>query len=256
MLTIKRRGISATDAAANVANVPRAVVPYAASTALTRTVQYAAKTALPQEMRRSFSGPVAYTLNSLRVEPATKDKLSARVLVKNDSGAGVAPENFLFPQVEGGPRKGKRFENALRYAGVLRTGQYAMPAGGATMDKNGNVSGAQIRTILSAMKSIRGGVGAEGQKAGKGRRLKNDLFVGKPNGGNRPEGIWRREGSRTNRESSRLRPLFIFTSQAPQYGQRFDFDGAVQQVARERFRPEFEKAVPQIAARFARGGRA
>jgi hypothetical protein len=116
-----------------------------------------------------------------------------------------------------------------------------------TLDANGNVKGAEVRTILNSLKGIRAASATRDRKTGKrlakGRQLKNDLFVGKPNGGNRPDGIWRREGHR-------LRALFVFTTGAPDYRQRLDFTGVVQQVALERFRPEFEKAV---AAQVAKG---
>ena len=134
----------------------------------------------------------------------------------------------------------------MRYAGVLRAGQYAMPGKAIDLDASGNVKGAEVRTILAALKNIRGGVGAKGQKAGRGRKLANDLFVGKPNGGSRPEGIWRREGKR-------LRPLFVFANKAPTYAKRLDFSGVVQQVALARFRPEFEKAIQSLVSK---GGRA
>ncbi len=232
------------DVIASVRDVPARIVPYAASTALTRTAQHAAKIELPAEMRSVFGNPVAYTLNSLRIEPATKDTLSARVMVKT-SAAGIAPENFLLPQVEGGGRKHKRAEAAMRYAGVLGAGQFAMPGKGLSLDANGNVKGAEVRTILAALKNIRAVSNAE-FKQRKGRKLENDLFVGKPNGGNRPDGIWRREGKR-------IRALFVFTNDAPTYGKRLDFTGVVQRVALQRFQPEFQKA---MAAMVARGGRA
>ena len=243
MLTINRSG-SIADVIAAVRDVPVRLVPYAVSTALTRTAKYAAETALPAEMKKVFASPVAYTLNSLRIEPATKDALSARVMVKNQA-SGVAPENFLQPEVEGGGRKHKKAEAGMRYAGVLRAGQFAMPGKGLDLDGNGNVKGADVRTILTALKGIRGGVGAKGQRAGRGRKLANDLVVGKPKGGSRPDGIWRREGRR-------LRPLFVFTSQAPTYAKRLDFSGVVQRVALDRFRPEFEKAVAALVAKGSR----
>lgn len=79
MLTIRRSGPTLTEMAAQVRSVPGRMVPYAAATALTRCAQYAQRTELPAEMRRVFSSPVAYTLNSLRIEPATKDTLSAQI---------------------------------------------------------------------------------------------------------------------------------------------------------------------------------
>lgn len=243
MLTVRRTG-SLANAIADIPNVPRRVMPYAASTALTRVAKYAATEVLPAEMRQAFQNPTAYTLNSLRVEPSTVDTLSARVMVKTQA-AGRSPQNFLLPEVEGGTRGTKGMESALRYQGVLRSGQFAVPGAGAKLDAHGNVSGAEIRTILSALKNIRGGVGARGQRAGRGKKLANDLFAGKPNGGNRPEGIWRREGKR-------LRALFIFNDQAPTYSRRLDFSGVVQRVARDRFRPEFERAAADMIKRGAR----
>lgn len=243
MLTISRKGPSLADAAASVRDVPARLVPYATATALTKVAQFAAKTELPAEMRRVFDNPVAYTINSLRIEPATKDTLSARVMVKNEgAGTGIAPENFLYPEVEGGVRKSKRAEMAMRYAGVLRAGQFAMPGPGLNLDASGNVKGAEVKTILSALKSI-GAASSHRRRDGtavrKGGKLANDLFVGKPKGGNRPDGIWRREGHR-------VRALFVFTTTAPSYSQRLDFSGVVQKVALERFRPEFEKAVAAL----------
>lgn len=245
MLNISHSGASIAEVIASVRAVPSRIVPYAASTALTRTAKFAATTALPAEMKSVFVSPTAYTLNALRIEPATKDSLSARVMVKNQA-AGIAPEKFLQPEVEGGARKHKRAEAAMRYAGVLRASQFAMPGKGIELDANGNVKGAEVRSILASLKKIRAVSSTRDRKTGKplrkGRKLANDLFVGKPNGGNRPDGIWRREGQR-------IRPLFIFANKAPTYAKRLDFNGVVQRVALDRFRPEFEKALQAMVAK-------
>lgn len=254
MIEVRHSGASIADVIASVRGVQSYMVPYATATALTRTAKHAADTALPAEMRAVFGSPVAYTLKSLRVEPATKDNLSARVMVKNTADGGVAPENFLLPQVDGGGRKHKRAEAAMRYAGVLRAGQFAMPGEGLSLDANGNVKGAEVRTILTALKNIRA-ASSTGTKQRKGGKLKNDLFVGKPRGGSRPDGIWRREGGSGQGKKEgygRIRPLFIFTSQAPQYGRRLNFDGVVQRVAQDRFKVEFDKALQAMVAKGAR----
>lgn len=244
MISLSRTGPTPAQLASELRAQHQRLVPYAAATALTRCAQHAARTALPEEMRRVFASPVPYTLNSLRIEPASKDKLVARVLVKNQpTGSGIAQEKFMEPEVQGGTRARKRSEQAMGYQGVLSAGNYAMPGHGMALDANGNVKGAEVRTILTALKSIRA-ASATGKKIRKGGKLKNDLFVGKPRGGSRPDGIWRREGHR-------IRPLFIFTSQAPQYGARLDFKGVVQRVALDRFKAEFEKAHAAMNARHA-----
>lgn len=248
MITINRSG-SIADVIAAVRDVPVRVVPYAAATALTRTAKYAADTALPAAMKKAFQNPVPYTLNALRIEPATATSLSARVLVKNQAaGKSIKPENYLQPEVEGGGRKHKKMEAALRYAGVLSAGQYALPGKAMALDAHGNVKGADVRTILKSLKNIRGAA-STGRR--RGAKLKNDLMIGKPRGGNRPSGIWRREGRYAGER--RLRPLFVFANQAPSYAPRLDFSGVVAEVAQTRFAKEFETA---MAAMVAKGFRA
>lgn len=240
MLTTTRTGMSPADIADQVRGVPARLIPYATATALTRCAKQAQTVELPQAMRKAFDNPTSYTLNALRIEPATKDKLSARVMVKTKAdSSGNAHEAYLQPEVEGGRRGSKGMENALRYAGVLTAGQFVVPGAAAKLDANGNVKGADVRTILKALKNLKA-VSAtrsrSGKRLAKGRQLANDLFVGKPQGGNRPDGIWRREGKR-------LRPLFVFTNAAPAYRPRLDFAGVVQGVARKQFPAEFAKAV-------------
>lgn len=239
MLSITHSGQQIADVIASVRGVPTRLVPYAAAAALTRCAKHAQTKALPDAMRQSFDSPTSWTLNSLRIEPATKDHLSARVMVKNQV-VGVAPESVLFPEVEGGQRKKKRSERALGYMGVLSGAQYAIPKA-MEMDAAGNVKGSDVRALLATLKKVRSGT-AKTQRAGRGRRLQNDLFVGKPRGGDRPEGIWRREGHR-------VRPLFVFTSRAPAYSKRLDFTGVVAHVARDRFAVEFQKAVQEQMAK-------
>jgi len=251
MLAFSSTGtMSVADAIAAARDVPASVIPYAASTALTRSVK-AGQLAVQQRMPQVFDQPTAYTLNALRVEPATRDKLIARLSVKDQAGStSTRPESYLLPEVQGGSRSEKRLERGLRYMGVLRQGQFAMPGAAAKLDAAGNVSGAEVRTILRALQAVRGGVGAKGQKAGRGKRLQNDLFVGSPSVGRgagrrvragAAEGIYRREGAR-------LRPLFIF-GKAPTYTSQLDFDGVVSAVVRDRFAVEFQRAATAILAK-------
>lgn len=244
MLTTKRTGQSLADMADQVRGVPARLIPYATATALTRCAKQAQTEDLPQAMRKAFDNPTSYTLNSLRIEPATKEKLSARVLVKTKAmtgGSGNAQESYLQPEVQGGQRSSKRMENALRYAGVLSAGKFVVPGGATSLNAAGNVKGSDIRTILKALGNS-ATRSRSGKKLAKGRKLANDLFVGKPSGGNRPDGIWRREGKR-------LRPLFVFVNQTPSYQPRLDFDGVVAGVARKQFPQEFAKAVAAMQSK-------
>lgn len=245
MLTIRHTTGSIAEVIASMKDIPARVVPYAASTALTRTAQIAAKKDLPDAMRAAFINPTPYTLNSLFVKPSTRETLSARVMVKDTASRGVVPEKFLFPEVEGGARNEKGFEKALRYAGWLKGGERAIPGGAAKLDAYGNVSGPTIRSLLAMIVNAGGRSTTRdraGKKLKKGRQLKNDIFIGTPAGGDRPAGIWRREGRR-------LRPLFIFTSKTPLYRARLDFDGIALQVANTHFKTEFVRAFEEMRAR-------
>lgn len=246
MLTVRRTAGDLKSVISAIPNVPRRVIPYAASTALTRVAQHAAAKVLPDEMRKSFSNPTAYTLNSLRVVPSTTATLSARVMVK-DQASGLPQERYLLPEVEGGQRNRKGLESALGYMGILRGGQYAMPGKAATLDASGNVSGAQVRTILAALKNIQSNPVGKMSRKWRGKKLANNVFAGKPIGGNRPSGIWRREG--TQRGRKRLRPLFIFTDKAPNYTPALDFHEVVKGTALDTFHSEFQRAVADMLSK-------
>ncbi len=233
MLTIKSTG-SIRDVVESMRAVHGRLVPYAAATALTQTARTAAKVDIPAAMRQAFNNPRPYTLNSLFVQPARRENLSARVAVKN-TAAGTRPEHFLFPEVEGGPRNTKRFETALRKAGAMRAGERAMPA--TDLPESQFESGAFIRALLSRVES--------GKGAGKGARV----FVGAV-GRSRTRGVWQASGSGKART---VKPLFIFTSSQPQYRQRLDFEGVAQKAAERDFPVQFDKA---LAALIAKGWRA
>jgi len=240
MLTIRHSGSRLGALAQKVRQAPRALLPYAASSALTRTAQHAARVRLPAQMKRVFDSPTPYTFNALRIEPAHKESLRARVLVKNTpSGQRLAQERFLLPQERGGARGQKRMERAFSALGALASGQYAMPAAGMQRDAHGNVRGSDVRGVLALLKKLRA-VSSARSRDGKrlGRKLASSLFAGVPRARPRANGIWRREGHR-------LRPLFIFTGKAPVYGRRLDFAGTVQEAAKERFVQEFNRAVQE-----------
>ena len=153
MYTVTRTG-SASSMAAALRAVPAVAVPLAAAKALTFTAQKAQQSIL-QEMSATFKGGATrYTLGSTRIESATPETLTARVAVKDrTSGAGNLPQDYLFPEVYSGQRKEKRFERALRYAGILQANERAMPGKEAPLDAFGNIGSAEIKKILNATRS-------------------------------------------------------------------------------------------------------
>lgn len=226
MLNVTRSGSTIADLVASVRAVPRQVIPYAASTALTRTVKIAQQAEIAA-MRTSFDRPTPYTLNATFVEPATKDKLSARIGVKANAASGTTPEHFLFPEVQGGPRREKRFEAAMRQAGFMHPGERALPGAGVQLDQYGNVSSRTITNII--------------RQAGTGKGAR--IFAGTV-GRKQTRGLWQRDGRR-------LKPLFVFTMRQPAYTARFNFEAAAERSVRENFSNEFYRAAAALQARYA-----
>lgn len=120
---------------------------YACAVALTRTAQDV-RTDLRKEMVRVFDRPTRFTLNSLYLKPATKVDLTARVWLKDDFGT---KPNYLMPQIEGGARPQKRFEELLRQRGLMSDSERAVPGAGAKLDAYGNMSRGQIVQIISQL---------------------------------------------------------------------------------------------------------
>ena len=235
MLTVTRQGDLAA-LAQRVRDVPARVIPYAASTALTRTAKLA-QTEVIAEMTRVFDRPTRYTLSATRVEPSTIETLTARVAVKDQAAGGTVPEHYLLPEVEGGGRREKRFERALRFAGVLQAGERAVPGRGARLDAAGNIDRATVRSILSAV-AAKAKTGRASRASKRGQR---EVFAGAV-GRRATRGVW-------ERDASGLKALLIFTRRAPRYAPRLDFEGAARRAAEANFEREFAKAAQALAQR-------
>lgn len=227
MITVKRQG-SIENAIAALRGIPERVIPYASATALTRTAK-AAQSAVVQQMSQVFDAPTPYTLNSTYVEPASVAKPVARVAVKNMAGGATAPEHYLLPEVEGGARRVKRFESALRYAGVLGAGKYAVAGRDAPRDAYGNLQRADISGALGAL-AARG----DGRRT-RARRGVSYFIAGRL-------GVFKRQGKSVT-------GILIFVSRPPAYTKRLDFEAIARDAVQERFADEFAAAAAALMSR-------
>ena len=195
---------------------------------------HAVRQAARVEMSRAFDRPTPYTLNSLFLKYATDRDLSAVVWLKDEraAGKGTPATKYLAPQIEGGARRMKRFERALKVKGLLPDGMFAVPGAGAKLDAYGNMSRGLIVQILSALGAAeinRAGLPASGYDANRtassikrrGKKLAQ-FFVGRPGGGRLPLGVWQRSTSDFGRKGGRIRPVLIFVK-ALQYKARFRY---------------------------------
>jgi hypothetical protein len=236
MLEVRRTGPSLADAARELQDIPARVLPYATATAMTKGVKRA-QLAVIARMSQAFVRPVAYTLNSTRIEIATKDKLFARLAVKDQRpGRGTRPESYLFPEVEGGPRNQKGIEKLLQFRGFLQPGEWAYPQSSSVLDQNGNLSASKVRSILNH-------VGKPGAK----------FFVGTL-GKRRTHGLWERgefQGGRTGKNQKRgVRAVFVFSRNVPTYKPRLDFAGAASVAVQQNFASDFYAAAKQLSRKF------
>jgi hypothetical protein len=249
-----RKGVA--DAIRSMRDVPARVLPYAASTAITRTARTVATQAIPAEMRRVLDRPVRYTLNSLRIQPATRQNLSARVFVKDDApNNGTRPEDYLLPQVEGGGRNEKRFERAMRYAGLLPSGWRAMPGQAAPLDAAGNLKRGEIQRILTATRSATDVAQRKTDSKRSRRNARNaPYFAVTPTSGRFVGGEYRETASRLmpgvyRREGNGIKPVLIFTKRQPQYRRRLDFTGVAERTTQDQFPRELDRAVTDLLNR-------
>jgi hypothetical protein len=256
-ITAKRSGSAVADVLRDIRGIPAGVIPYAAAVAMTRVAKIAATKDLPAEMRRVFDRPVRWTLNSVRVVPATKDTLSARIFVKDDAPRnGTRPEDYLLPQVEGGGRKEKRFERAMRYAGLLPAGWRAIPGDAAPLDGYGNLKRGEIQRILTATRTAFDPYQRKTNSKRSRRNARNAPyfgvrpFTGVITGGDKfslkpshiTPGVYRRVGAS-------IKPVLIFTKTQPTYRRRLDFSAVSERTTRQNFQVEFDRAATAILAR-------
>ncbi len=241
MLSVTRTGTTAKAVGAELRALTGQQQPRITAQALTFTTQRAQK-AIVEEMPRVFQGGASrYSLNSTRIEPATVEKQFARVAVKDRATTGNLPQDYLFPSVFAGGRNEKRFERALRFDGLLKAGERAIPGDFAPLDAQGNYAVGQLRTLLRSLKGQKRDADRSFGARSRGR-TRSDVFVGRP-GGKGLAGVYRRV--RTGRAAARrLQPLLVFVTKAPRYTQRLDFEGIARTTALREF--------PEVFARLLR----
>lgn len=160
-IDIKVQGIK--ELQANLKDFSERRIRSTIATAMTKTA-VAVRDELQRKMDSALDRPIGYTRRNLRYTAATAKGLQATVgfdIVANqdmygkvtgytDMGRAQTPVGkYMKDQIEGGPRRDKRFEIALRRVGILPAGWFAVPGECAKIDAFGNQSPGEIRQILS-----------------------------------------------------------------------------------------------------------
>ena len=215
-------------------------VPFAISLALTLTAKDAAKT-INRFTTKAFDRPIGATKKAVTWEPAIKKTGTLSAVHLKDSFIGGPPiEKYLKAQVEGGPRRHKRFERALISSGHMPSNKYAVPAKNLRLNRFGNVPASTHVKILSSIKSGIDPTQFATGSARSNRQQQNNQFFSLPKGrGKLPAGIWQRKGTGPN---SFITLIFAYVSR-PRYRRRLPFDKIAERVSRRRFPINMRKAL-------------
>ena len=263
----------------------------AVATAMTRTAVMV-RDQLQSKMASAIDRPTAYTRRNLRYTAAIAKGLEAsigfdivanqdmygRVTGYTNMGRAQTPVGkYMHDQIEGGPRRNKRFELALRRVGILPAGWFAVPGERAKMDAHGNQSPGEIRQILSwfdAAELVPGSTqnmrAAGRSKRALGTKTKAgwEYHVIRP--GQVLKRSWARNTSASGPSRSRgtkkmqpgiyrqtrhalgnqVEPIMIFVRSAS-YKPRWDFYGDAKREVDRVYPEQIERAIRESAARMA-----
>lgn len=139
--------------------------------------------AVKAEMRRVFDRPTPWVLNGMQVVPAPN---GATVEWKPGGGSKSIPaEKILRAQIEGGPRRLKRFERLIG----LPPNRIAVPGKWAELDAYGNIKAGQLVKILSELRLFgESGYIANRRNRSRGTRRRENYFIIRP--GSEHERLW------------------------------------------------------------------
>lgn len=196
-------------------------------------------------LKARIDRPTTTTLNSLYVKPATKDKPEARTFFKDAWTSGVPADTYLQQAVKGGRRPHKRFEKALIAKGIMKPGQYALPAT-SVLNQFGNVPRGTIMKILSglgAAETVSGvQANATGSKRSKRKGNAQKYFAGEVDG---TQGVWERKKTAWG---DAVRPVFIFSDGEPGYRVILPFYKIADNIVKANRVREFQSAMDTALA--------
>lgn len=242
MFNVSAEGLA--EQLARLTDLERKQIPFATALALTKTAEKVEQR-LVGEMRTVFDRPTSWTLKSLRVFPATKQKLLARVWMKNEADKSSPATKWLAPEIYGGPRPDKRSEAMLRQRGILPANKYLVPGNGAQLDQYGNIKRGQVTKALSGIAGFTqqgytaNASGSRRSKAkGNGRRY---FVMYDPN--RQPIGIAERTGWGP-KSRAKMKVIMAFVSK-PSYSKAFDFFSIAEREAEAQLPEQWRLALAQ-----------
>jgi hypothetical protein len=231
----------------------------ATATALTR-VAWSARQAVMDDLPKIFHEPVRFTLNSIRVKPANKDKLVAMVYISEDAAKGISPRNYLRAEIEGGARGDKRSERAFKAKGIMAAGQQMVPGEDMKLNAAGNIPGPRMVQILSGMAAFsetgyQANMSDKRKKQLAARKLavaskglahpgtESDYFAGKGKWTDGTQAIYQIVGKH------KIKLMLYFVDKRPSYKPRFHFEELVAAHYKTHWPAEMMRALNEELAR-------
>ncbi|TPN16230.1 hypothetical protein FJ973_05935 [Mesorhizobium sp. B2-1-3] len=222
-------------------DIERKQLPFATARALTWTAK-AAQADMRAAMGKVFDSPIGYTLRGVTIEPATKDRLRATVLLNGYAPGKLPVGAYLYPQVFGGKRGQKAFERALSKAGLLPAGWVTVPAAGAKLNAAGNITAGQIVQMLSDLKLQFDATANRSKRSLKrNKSYRKQRFFVPAKGSHLKPGVWIRDGK------GGIKPMVLFVQQQT-YAPRLDYFGIVRESATRNFPELWTKSFGQAMA--------
>jgi len=199
-----------------------------------------------EEIKRVFNRPTPLIQNSPRVKTLAKpESLMSEVWLKDvfrsgtQSWSGDPVFRALTPHIPGFPntRMQKGMEGWLKNAGLMKAGEWLMPARGYPLDRYGNVTGAQAQKMLADVRAYRGVAGMPGATLARNRKYV--WGTKQAGGGHTVKGIWTTKGRRGGRHYQLDKLMMVVVSGAPTYAKRFRFHDVGRLYA--------ERIIPRLA---------
>jgi hypothetical protein len=201
---------------------------------MTRTAKII-QSAIKAQMRADLDRPTNWTLNATVVTPATKDSLRALVGMRWFGGKGTPAGKYLLPLVEGGERRDKRSEAALRAKNLLPTGYQTAIGPGAPRDAHGNMPAHLYISMLSGLRSF----SEVGYTMNRKKGQSSEYFAAMPGDARMAPGIYRRTGRKASM-------LLAFITKPSYTANTFDFWEAAKGTANTHLLSEVRKALEEF----------
>ena len=193
--------------------------------------QRSALQALANQAPRYLDRPKKSTQKGWRATRANKRNLSTTILPKDRP---YNQQRYLGGSATGGGRAPKDFGAALMNHPLARnipSGSRLVPTPAMKRDRYGNVSKAQINKLFDQADT-------------------STVLIGKPRGGNRPPGVYRRSN-----KNQTLTPLFYAVSNV-RYGARFPAEKVVGQSIQKDFGIYLRQELAKNVAKNVKAGKA